>query len=120
MQRELLNTVRHDAAPREQVLEAARAWEAGLREKFPEIMRVGCFGSYARDTYAPGSDLDILIEVTATPHARRADRAARYLPDTFPVPIELFVYTTDELRRLRREGSAFIGAVDRDVCWIGS
>lgn len=60
---------------------------------------MGIFGSYVRGDYVPGSDLDALIEVAWAPESRRADRAARYLPERFPVGMDLFVYTSDELTR---------------------
>jgi predicted nucleotidyltransferase len=85
-----------------------------------EIVRVGYFGSYAMGRYAPGSDLDVLIEVTSTPQHRPADRGAAYRPERFPVETELFVYTSEELERLRREGSAFVAAIDREIRWVSA
>ena len=112
------NSCRHDAVPRDRVLEAARAWVARLREEHPEIVRVGYFGSYATDTYAPGSDFDVLIEVGEARERRRADRAAPYLPDRFPVGIEIFVYTTAEIARAEAEGAAFITTVMKQIIWL--
>ena len=118
MPRASFNSVRHDAVPRERVVEAAQAWADRLRAEHPEVLRVGYFGSYATNTYVPGSDFDVLIEVSHTRAGRRADRADRYRPDRFPVGLELFVYTTDELARARSEGSAFIAEVIRRIVWL--
>jgi len=99
-------------------LEAARSWAADLRSRRPELVRVGLFGSYVTDTYGPGSDLDVLIEVTQASVTRRADRADDYLPKAFPVGVDLFVYTSAELARLRAEGSGWLAAIDRDAVWF--
>jgi predicted nucleotidyltransferase len=102
------------------VLAAARTWASDLRKRHAEIVRIGYFGSYATGVFGPGSDLDVLIEVTAAADRRLADRAAVYLPDRFPVGIELFVFTSSELVRLRREGSSFVAAVDEAVQYLVS
>jgi predicted nucleotidyltransferase len=103
------------------VLTAGRAWAARLRQERPEVLRVGCFGSYARDDYVPGSDLDVLVEVSAVPlnlGQRRADRAAHYAPDSFPVGVDLFVYTSEELAAQRVAGAAFVRTIDREILWL--
>jgi predicted nucleotidyltransferase len=100
-------------------MQAAQAWAAQLRQRCPEIIRVGLFGSYPRDTYAPGSDLDAVIEVSDAVDARRADRAARYLPDRFPVALDLFVYTSAELERLRARQDPWLKSLDAQVEWLG-
>lgn len=112
------NSVRHDAVPRDAVLQAARSWAADLRRRRPELVRVGLFGSYVTDTYGPGSDLDVLIEVTHSSFTRRADRAADYLPEAFPVGVDLFVCTSAELAQPRAEGSGWLAAIDRNVVWL--
>jgi hypothetical protein len=118
------HSVRHDAVPRDQVLAAARAWAAHLRRDHPEIVRIGYFGSYARGDYVPGSDLDVLIEVTAIcgvpsgADMRPADRATRYRPESFPVGMDVFVYTSAELAAQRAAGTGFVKTIDREVCWL--
>jgi len=104
--------------PVERVVDAARAWSSALMKEHLEIIRIGYFGSYANGTYAPGSDFDVLMEVATISEVRRADRAAKYLPDRFPVGMELFVYTTEELNRLRREGSGFLAAMEKKIQWL--
>ncbi len=111
--------VRHDAVPRARVVGAAKAWAGRLRREHPEIVRIGFFGSYARDDYVPGSDFDVLIEVTTSDQPRRNDRPAAYQPDDFPIGMEVFVYTTDELTRMRNEDAAFIKTIDREITWLG-
>lgn len=195
MLRTSLHSVRHDAVPREAVLDAARDWARRLRAAHPEVIGIGCFGSYARGDYTPGSDLDVLIEVARladsqllrdeqptplrtlfpeepraplcenvpnrseaelreicgtepqnasapeaaaqasgaelgygtiaaaarsaraapVPLRRRADRAALYAPDSFPIAMDLFIYTTDELAQLRAQGWAFLQTIEKEM-----
>jgi predicted nucleotidyltransferase len=93
------------------VLTAANAWAAEIARDRPEVRRVLCFGSAARGTWGVGSDLDLLVEVAAsdTPFERRS---LAFAPPRAPVPVEILVYTTDELARMRREGRRFIREVD--------
>ena len=115
MPRKSSHSVRHDAVPLDRVLAAAATWVKQLKQDRPEVVRVGYYGSYARGDYVPGSDFDVLVEVRSSDIARLRDRNAAYLPESFPVGVELFVYTTQELERLRTEGSAFITAIDREM-----
>lgn len=107
------------------MLTAACAWARSLRAAQPEIVRVGYFGSYARGDYVPGSDLDVLVEVSELPEneARRArsavERGSAYSPDSFPVGLDVFVYTTAELARLRAAGTGFIRTVEDEYKDLG-
>jgi predicted nucleotidyltransferase len=112
------NSVRHDAAPKGQVVTAAREWVARLREGHPEVLRVGYFGSYARDDYVPGSDLDVLIELSASDKDKWVDRVADYRPSGFPVAVDVFPYTSAELDRMRRDRAAFLDAILGEIVWL--
>ena len=60
------------------------------------------FGSFARGTQTRRSDVDAIF-VEQTP-ARFLDRLARYfdpLTERLPVPVEVFVYTPEEFRRMK-------------------
>ena len=104
--------------PKDRVLEAARTWAEQLRRDYQEVVRVGYFGSYARGDYVPGSDLDVLIELSRSdlPHWR--DRAVRYRPDSFPVGMDVFAYTSDALAALRAASAAFIKTIDVEIGWL--
>ncbi len=64
-----------------------------------EVEEVVVFGSFADGTYAPGSDLDVLIVLRNSEKAVR-DRIPDFLPGAFPVGLDLFPYTREELARL--------------------
>ena len=104
--------------PAREVLAAAKAWVERLTRGHPAVVRVGYFGSYARDDYVPGSDFDVLIEVSSCTTPRQPDRPDPYRPDSFPVGLEIFVYPSDELARMRADGRSFIAAIDREVRWL--
>jgi len=74
-----------------------------VQEKSPKLLKLGYFGSYARDDWDVGSDLDIvaIVEHTFTPFERRS-------PDwdlsQLPVPAEVLVYTQSEWQRMQAGG----------------
>ncbi|MFQ5705356.1 MAG: nucleotidyltransferase domain-containing protein [Gemmatimonadales bacterium] len=65
-----------------------------------EVEEIVVFGSFANATFVPGSDLDIFLLLS---HSERSvwDRIPDYLPGAFPVGVDLFPYTRDEIERLR-------------------
>lgn len=57
------------------------------------------FGSFATGHYAPGSDLDVFVILREADRPVR-DRIAALMPDRFPVPMEVFPYTREEMKSL--------------------
>lgn len=112
------SSVRHDAAPKEQVVDAARTWAGQLMRERPEVVRVGYFGSYARGDYVPGSDLDVLIELSASDQDRWVDRVADYRPAGQAVPVDVFPYTTAELDEMRRSRHEFLQTILDEIAWL--
>jgi predicted nucleotidyltransferase len=76
---------------------------AAVLLQHPEVEEVVVFGSFERHTYAPGSDLDVLVVLDESPLPIR-DRAGEYRPARFPVPVDLFAFTRSELEA-RRDSS---------------
>ncbi len=72
------------------------------------------FGSWVTGGWSPGSDVDLCIVVDRSTKSAR-DRVPEYLPRTFPVGIDLFVYTEAELERLAEEHPSFARAIDAGV-----
>ena len=54
---------------RSEVDQAARRRAAEVGTKCPDVLRTGYFGSYARGDWGVGSDLDLLVIVTAAEEA---------------------------------------------------
>lgn len=101
----------------EDVRRAAAAWAAAEAKRHPGLVRLGCFGSYARGDAGVGSDLDLVavVETAAEPFERRA-LAWDLLP--LPAPAQILVYTADEWERMRAEGGRFVATLDREAVWL--
>ena len=73
----------------------------------PEIEEVMLFGSLASGTPVPGSDVDVLLVLSETDRSFLA-RIPQFLPSGFPVDIDVFPYTRDEIERMKRDRSGLI------------
>lgn len=93
---------------------AVRLYAEHLRQEHPEVLSVRWFGSWVNGTASVGSDVDLCIVVKRAA-SRRRDRIVDYLPRSFPVGIDLFVFTPEELRRLQEEHPSFDQAIRRGV-----
>ena len=80
---------------------------AALEERFPEIRRAMVFGSLVHDRAVPGSDVDLLL-VLKTSDRKFLDRPAKYRPDGFPVGLDIFAYTADEMEKMLDDGNFFV------------
>ncbi|MEI6452523.1 MAG: nucleotidyltransferase domain-containing protein [Actinomycetes bacterium] len=104
--------------PPEAVVAAACAGGAALKASRSEVVKVGCFGSYARGDWGVGSDLDLVLILTecGEPPLRRGLGI-----DTisgFPAPVDLLIYTRDEWRRLEAEKAPFPQRLNAEVRWV--
>jgi len=72
------------------------AYARRLLKSYPEIDEIIVFGCFETGNYAPGSDLDLLIVLSRSTRSVR-DRIPEYMPDEFPVPVDLFPFTRAEL-----------------------
>jgi predicted nucleotidyltransferase len=108
-----LTTVRITYFDREAVRRALDAYVRSLAEHHPELDEVILFGSLAHGTPVPGSDVDLLLILSAADRPF-LDRIPRFLPSAFPVGVDVFPYTRAELDRMRAEGNQFIQGALRD------
>lgn len=85
------------------VFQAFSRWAAESAATNPDVLAIGCFGSYARGDWGVGSDIDILIILS---HAREPleRRALRFDATRLPVPADLLVYSQEEWNRLAPHG----------------
>jgi len=74
------------------------------------VKKVIWFGSWVRGIPTPASDVDICLILESMDQAPR-DRIARYLPDGFPVGIDVFAYTEDELTKMKAERPQWYQAI---------
>jgi predicted nucleotidyltransferase len=76
-----------------------RALDRLIEERFrpdPNVAAVYLFGSFARGNAVPGSDVDLLVVLRADPRPPR-ERIVDYLPQGFPVGIDVVPWTQAEL-----------------------
>jgi predicted nucleotidyltransferase len=93
------------------VLDAVTAWARELLARDSNVLRVGCFGSYARGDAGVGSDVDLVVLVrergAAPPDATR-----------LPVHADLLVFSDDEWRALREAGGRLARTLERETLWF--
>ncbi|MBU4241564.1 MAG: nucleotidyltransferase domain-containing protein [Actinobacteria bacterium] len=82
----------------------------GIKENHLEVKKVILFGSFAKGTCVPSSDVDLLIVLEGTP-VPFPDRIVEYLPSRFPVGVDVFPYTEAELDQMVEQGNLFIKGV---------
>ena len=87
-----------------------------LRRRHPEIRRIIWFGSWIQGIPTPGSDVDLCIILSESDRSFR-DRVSEYLPNGFPVGLDLFPYTEAEFARLSEERPSWHSEISkgRDV-----
>lgn len=66
-------------------------------EQRQEILGVVLFGSMVEGGFGVGSDVDLLL-ILATSDRTFLDRISLYQPDGFPVDVDVFPYTWEEVR----------------------
>jgi predicted nucleotidyltransferase len=98
---------------RESVLASARAWARELRDRDPAVRAVWCVGSYARNDWGVGSDIDIIIILTDSPLTRE-QRYIKYHSTVFPVPCDLWVHTQAEWDRMAEHSPMLRARLDRE------
>jgi len=104
---------------RKAVDRAIRSWTAEQVEGKPDIIRLGYFGSYARDDWGVGSDLDVIAVVkdASEPFERRA---LQWDFTELPVPAEIIVYTWSEWEDLQQRDTKFARMLNQETVWTFS
>lgn len=106
------------AAGRKAELDASVERLRALLPTLPSIHGALLFGSYARDTVGPDSDLDlIVIQETDEPILSRGTELRGPLFEALRVPYDLIVYSPTEYERFSRELSFVAQARDEGI-WI--
>mgnify|MGYP005835283537 FL=1 len=93
----------------EAVREALAEYVEGLAAWHPELVRVVLFGSFVGDDAVPSSDIELLpvLEDSELPFL---DRMPSFLPSRFPVGMDVFPDTREEMERMLGEGNRFIAS----------
>lgn len=95
---------------KDDVWEAFSPYLEKLLSDRPEVREVILFGSFAAGIPTPGSDVDlaVILDQTSLPFL---ERGKHYRPNRFPVGIDLFVYTTQEMNRMRQDNPFFLKSI---------
>lgn len=98
------------------VRRAVGEWARQLARDHPEILRIGCFGSYARGDWGVGSDLDLVLVVahSEVPFARRA---CHFDASGLPLPADLLVYTEAEWQGLEPQ-ARWARTLREQLLWV--
>jgi predicted nucleotidyltransferase len=94
------NTVVIKSADPDRIRSEVEKYVDTLRSKHPEIVAAFWFGSWVSGIPTPGSDVDICLVLERSKLPFR-DRIPLYLPSGFPVGLDLFPYTEDEIEGLK-------------------
>ena len=96
MRRRSLSSVVIKSIDEARVRRAVDRYAEHLFATHPEVEQIVVFGSFANGTYAPGSDVDLFIVLSDSDKSFR-DRVAEFLPGAFPVGVDIFPHTRDEI-----------------------
>jgi len=96
--------------------EAARRWATEAATKHPGVQRIGYFGSYAKDQWGVGSDLDI-VAIVSESELPFEGRSALWDTTPLPVPADILVYTESEWNRPDRR-TRFRHDIEDDTVWV--
>ena len=103
--------------PESTKVEAAfREWAVRLADTMPDILRIGYFGSCARNDWGVGSDLDILVIVKKSDEPFHV-RSMHYDTSDLPVPSDILVYTEEEWNGLD-PNSKFFKTISKEIVWV--
>lgn len=94
---------------REAVREALVEYVGKLAACHPELERVVVFGSFARGDAVPSSDVDLLLVLDRT-DLPFLDRIPVFMPSRFPVGVDVFAYSREELEAMLEEGNGFVAS----------
>ncbi|MGA1844000.1 MAG: nucleotidyltransferase domain-containing protein [bacterium] len=111
LQKKSLGSVKFISIHREALLEALQKTAESVRIKYPEVLDIRLFGSIAKKEQVGTSDVDILIILNKTTDApyKRILRFRREFD--IAVPLDLLVYTKDEITRMISEKNSFIDTI---------
>jgi len=78
-----------------------------------EVLAVWLIGSFHRKDFGPFSDIDLVLIIDST-ETRFLDRPLQYLPEAFPIPLDLFVYTQDEVLAMKNSAHPFWNDIEKN------
>jgi predicted nucleotidyltransferase len=107
----------YSAIDRKTVLNACRNWARSVRATHSSVVRIGMFGSYAREDYAPGSDVDLLVVIAGEDERPWFMRGRDVDTSGLPLGADVFVYTEDEAARMEADNPWF-RRILTEMIWV--
>lgn len=102
---------------RQTIDQSVQQWVSTLVSDHSDILRVGYFGSYARNDWGVGSDLDIIV-IMKRSMKPFWQRSLEFDLTNLPIPSDILVYTRDEWEEMKKEGRRFCRMVEQEAVWI--
>ena len=99
---------------REEVEKALLCSAEKEKNKNPDILRIGVFGSYNTPFWGVGSDLDVVVVLRRSSYSFW-ERPRYFDTMSLPVPVDLLVYTEEELEKLT---GRFAQVMQKEVRWL--
>ena len=94
-----------------------RRWATQQAASRPQLRRLGYFGSYARNRWGVGSDVD-LVAVVASSSVPFEVRALEWDVTSLPVPAEILVYTEAEWTQMQAPDRRFGRMLAEETVWV--
>lgn len=102
---------------RETVDKAVKDWAYRMRQGRPDIVNIGYFGSYAREKWGVGSDIDLVI-IVSTSNKPFLSRPLEFDATSLPVPADILVYTEEEWFKGTSLDSGYISSIASEIVWV--
>ncbi|MBI4335135.1 MAG: nucleotidyltransferase domain-containing protein [Candidatus Omnitrophica bacterium] len=101
---------------KDKVINKLRDITARLCKENNNIQGMYLFGSLVKNSYKPGSDADILVilKKDKKPMPERIQEYLRFFLSA-PVPVDVFVYTAQELDNMKTCGNRFIAKITAEA-----
>jgi hypothetical protein len=99
------------------VHQAVTAWAQRLAQAQPGVLRVGYFGSYARQDWGVGSDLDLVVVLEAIDKPF-GERSLALNATSIPVPVDILVYSQNEWQELSAAQGRFTHTLQSEAVWV--
>jgi hypothetical protein len=102
---------------RDSIHRAFEEWVEQKKKEKPELLRAGFFGSYAREDWGVGSDLDIILILDQSPDDFY-QRASAWDATNLPVPVDVLIYTEEEWQNMAGRGEHFCKMIEEEAIWV--
>lgn len=95
---------------KELIIKQAAAWATKTGQADANIISIKCFGSIMDERWGVGSDVDILVHVKYS-NKNFISRSLDYNVSEIDIPVDILVYTQDELDSLEKDGHRFFSVI---------